>query len=51
MYIFSVTVEGGIVNSNMDGFSNLSGNLFSVMVYSLEVEDVGARVVVEMLCL
>ena len=44
MYIFSnVTVEGRVVDSNMNGFS---GNLFAVLDYYLEVKDVGLGVVI-----
>ena len=35
------TVEGKDVDSNLDGFSSFSGNLFAVLVYYLEVGDVG----------
>ena len=45
--IFScVTVEGRVVDSNMDGFSNFSGSLFTILVYHLEVRDVCSVVVV-----
>ena len=41
-----VTVEGSVVDSNMDEFSRFSGNLFAVLVCYLEVGDVNSRVVV-----
>ena len=34
------------MNSNIDTFSSFYGNLFAVLVYHLEVADVGFRVVV-----
>ena len=40
VHFFCVTVEGRVVDSNMNGFSNFSGNLFAVLVYYLEVGDV-----------
>ena len=39
-------VEGSIVDSYMDGFSSLSGNLFSVFIYCPEFGDVGSGVVI-----
>ena len=33
-------VEGKVVASNMNGFSNFSGNSFAILVYYLEVGDV-----------
>ena len=48
MYIFFyVVVEGRFVDFNIDGFSCFSGNMFAVLIYYLEVEDVGLRMVVE----
>ena len=41
MYIFPVAFD-----SYMDGFSSFSGNLFAVLVYSLEVGDIGSGIVV-----
>ena len=41
-----VKVEGRGVNSNVDCFSSFSGNVFAVLVYYLEVEDVGSGMVV-----
>ena len=46
-----VMVEGGVVDSNMNGFSSFSGNLFAILVYYLEVADVGLGWLLEMLCL
>ena len=43
VHFSSVMVEGMIVNSNMNGFSDI---LFVVLVYYPEVGDVGSRVVV-----
>ena len=39
-----MTVEGWVVISNMDNFSSLSGNLFTVLVCYPEVGDVGIGV-------
>ena len=39
-------VESRILDSNMDGFSSFSGNLFPVLVYYLEVRDVGSEVTI-----
>ena len=36
-----VVVEGRIVKSDMDGFSSFPGNLFAVLIYYFEMEDVG----------
>ena len=47
VHFFCVLVEGRVVDSNMDGFSD---NLFAVLVYYLEVRDVGSGVT-EMLCM
>ena len=41
-----VMVGGRVVDSNMNGFTIFSGNLFAVLVYYLEMGDVGSRVVV-----
>ena len=41
-----VMVESRAVDSNMDGFCGFSGKLFAILVYYVEVEDVGSRVVV-----
>ena len=41
-------VEGRAVNTNMYGFS---GNMFTVLVSYLEVEDVGSRQLLEKLCM
>ena len=35
-----VAVEGMVVDSNMNGFSSFSGNLFTILVYYLEVGDI-----------
>ena len=40
-----VTIEGKVVNSNMNDFSSFSGNLFSILFYYLEVGDVGLGMV------
>ena len=37
-----VTVEGRVVDFNMDGFSSFSSNLFAVLVYYHEVGDIGS---------
>ena len=39
-------VEGKVVDSNMDGFSSISGNMFAVLVYYLAVGDVDSWVFV-----
>ena len=50
IYIFScVMVEIRLFISNMDGFSNLPGNLFPVLVYYHKMEDVGLGWLLEML--
>ena len=41
-----VTVEGRIVNSNMNAFSSFPGNLFDILVYYFEVCDVGFEMIV-----
>ena len=41
VYLSCVMVEHRVVDSNMDGFSNFSGNLFPVLVYYFEVGSVG----------
>ena len=41
-----VTVEGRVVDSNMNGFSNFPGNLFAILVYYPEVGHVGLQIVV-----
>ena len=41
-----VMVQGRVADSNMNGFSSFFGNLFSVLVYYLEVRDVGSGLVV-----
>ena len=41
-----VIVEVMALDTKMDGFSSFSGNMFAVLVYYLEVGDVGAGVVV-----
>ena len=47
MYIFFCdTVEGRVVDSNMDGFSSSSSNLFAIFIYYLELGDIGSGVVV-----
>ena len=38
-----VMVEGRVADSSMDGFSS---NFFAILIYYLEVEDVGSGVVV-----
>ena len=40
-----VAVEGRIINSNMNGFPNFTGNLFSILVYYFQVGDVGSGMV------
>ena len=40
-----VMAEGRIVDSNMNGFSSLSANSFAVLVYYLELGDVGLDMV------
>ena len=35
-----VMFEGRVVDSNMDGFSSFSGNLFAVLIYYLQMGDV-----------
>ena len=35
-----------VVDSRMNGFSSFSGNLFAVLVYCLEVGEVGSEMVV-----
>ena len=48
MYISScVPAEGRVVDSSMDSFYSFSSNLFAVLVYHLEVGDVGMGVVTE----
>ena len=42
-----VTVVGRVVDSNMNGFCRCSGNLFAILIYYVEVGDVGLGVVVE----
>ena len=39
----SLTAEANIADSNMDVFSSFSGNLFTVLVYYLGVDDIGSR--------
>ena len=46
VYFSCVTVEGRVVDPSMNGFSSFSGNLFAVLVYHLEVGDVGSGVIV-----
>ena len=41
-----LAVEGRVVDSNMNSFSSFSGNLLAILVYYLEVGDVGFGVVV-----
>ena len=41
-----VIVDGRVVYSNMNGSSSFYGNLFAILVYYLEVGDVGSGVVV-----
>ena len=41
VHLSCCTVEGMVVDSNMNGFSNFSGNLFAVLVCYLEMGDVG----------
>ena len=41
----SIMVEGSFADSDMDGFFSFSGNLFAVLVYYLEVGNVGSGVV------
>ena len=36
IYFTCVTVEGRVVDSNMNGFSSFSGNLFAIFIYYLE---------------
>ena len=38
--------QGRCVDSNMNGFSSFSDNLFAILVYYLEVGDVGSGLVV-----
>ena len=38
--------EGRAVDSNMNGFSSFSSNLFGILVFYLEVGDVGSGMVV-----
>ena len=35
-----VTVEGRVVDSNMNGFSCFTGSVFAALIYYLEVGDV-----------
>ena len=44
-------VEGRIVDSNIDGFSSLSGNLFAVLVYYLKGKILIQGSLLEMLCM
>ena len=46
-----VTLEGMVVDSNMNGFATFSGNLPAVLVYYLELGDVSLGQMLEMLCL
>ena len=41
----NVMVEGMVVKSNVNGLSSFSGNWFAILVYYLEVGDVGLGVV------
>ena len=50
VHISYVMVEGRVVNSNMNGFSSFSGNLFSILVYYLEVGNVGLGWLLAKLC-
>ena len=43
IHLSCATVEGRVINSNMDGFSC---TLFAILVYYLEVGDIGSGVVV-----
>ena len=44
-------VEGRVVDSNMDGLSSFSGNLFAVLDYYLELGHAGLGVVAGLPCL
>ena len=46
VHFYSAMVEGRSVDSNVNCFSSFSGNLFTVLVYYLEVGDVSLRMVV-----
>ena len=37
-----VTVEGSVVESDMNGFPSFSGDLFAILVYYVEVGDVSS---------
>ena len=43
---YCVTVEGRVVDCNMDGFCSFSYDLFAALTCSVEVGDVGSRVIV-----
>ena len=51
VHFSSVTVQGMVVDSNMNGFSNLYGKLLAILVYYLEVGNAGLGWLFEMLCL
>ena len=41
VHYFYVTVEGRVVDSNINGFFSFSGNLLVILVYYFEVGDFG----------
>ena len=42
----SVTAEGRVSDSKMNGFSSFSGNSFAVLTYYIKVGDVGSGLVI-----
>ena len=51
VYFSYVMIQDRVVDFNMNGFSSFHGNSFSILVYYLEVGDVGLGWLLEMLCL